>query len=772
MSTSITKSSNKRLFKNKSNYLIITPLFSNQATTNSTNKNTLIINSRNDNLNNYIKPEKSKISIFKIDNNNINFKLQNKINKNSPRRRNSPLNNITKNNKFKTNELLNNKNYNICIHRNIDLNNYNSKSKDIQNNIKRKNKNIYFLDKILSNKYSRSSRNISKLKYRQNFFSKETKNSKSKKKVKKEFQENNLVINNISKKKAKKNMNQLSGDNSKKRYRNKITSRNYFLKVSSSFKIKNANNININKKLITNSINSCKVDKNIYSKKKLNDSCKYLKIINKKYNMKNFCNNKSNHNILANLLLKDEKIIKNNNIRLYNIINKKCLKKLEISHKSSLFSKNSKMFSFNSNLNDIFSNKNNIPKPLNFKNNIIAGKEFNKKDLSPKLELNSQSIENIKSNKYKKYKDKHNNIKNNKDLHKINSFKNNLKGKCDEKYQNKNITNITKINLNRKKNDNNEKNLEEINNKKINSKTSDNSIILGKDSYFDYLIDTLTKSKNKKENIEKLINDIKINNYIIKKPNEDNMKFTLLKNKINENEESIPEINKSKIFIGDIEGYKDIIESDKNNYYKNEKENTINIFGQNTMDNINDESKTRNKKILLNLNSDDLEISNLNNINNFNNNYFINDSEIKTFLNCMSDEYEFEDLSTTILKKHKKTDNYLLPYHINKISFIKTFDERAKKYIIIENIDNNNKLLINNNKNKDNYRKNMKNKKKEKGKEKIDINDEFFIEKDLISKNKNYFSNNNNNIKKNIKSENNILLIDNLNKNNNKIIIL
>ena len=376
------------------------------------------------------------------------------------------------------------------------------------------------------------------------------------------------------------------------------------------------------------------------------------------------------------------------------------------------------MFSFNSNLNDIFSNKNNIPKPLNFKNNIIAGKEFNKKDLSPKLELNSQSIENIKSNKYKKYKDKHNNIKNNKDLHKINSFKNNLKGKCDEKYQNKNITNITKINLNRKKNDNTEKNLEEINNKKINSKTSDNSIILGKDSYFDYLIDTLTKSKNKKENIEKLINDIKINNYIIKKPNEDNMKFTLLKNKINENEESIPEINKSKIFIGDIEGYKDIIESDKNNYYKNEKENTINIFGQNTMDNINDESKTRNKKILLNLNSDDLEISNLNNINNFNNNYFINDSEIKTFLNCISDEYEFEDLSTTILKKNKKTDNYLLPYHINKISFIKTFDERAKKYIIIENIDNNNKLLINNNKNKDNYRKNMKNKKKKKEKRK------------------------------------------------------
>ena len=150
-------------------------------------------------------------------------------------------------------------------------------------------------------------------------------------------------------------------------------------------------------------------------------------------------------------MLNDEKFIKNNNIRLYNIINKKCLKKLEINDKSSLFSKNSEIFSFNSNLNGIFSNKNNIPKPLNFKNDIIAGKEFNKKDLSPKLGLNSQGIENIKSNKYKKYKDKHNNIKNNKDLHKINSFKNNLKGKCDEKCQNKNIINITKISINRKK---------------------------------------------------------------------------------------------------------------------------------------------------------------------------------------------------------------------------------------------------------------------------------------------------------------------------------
>ena len=175
MSTSIRKCSNKRLFKNKSNYLMITPLFSNQATANSTNKNT-IINSKNENINILENKKNSPFSILKIDNKIINFKTKNNINKNSPKGRNSPLNNITKNNKSKTNEFSYNKNrYNIDIHKSIGLNSYSPKNKNIQNNIKRENKNIYFLDKILSNKFSQSSRNISKLKNYHNFYSKETK---------------------------------------------------------------------------------------------------------------------------------------------------------------------------------------------------------------------------------------------------------------------------------------------------------------------------------------------------------------------------------------------------------------------------------------------------------------------------------------------------------------------------------------------------------------------------------------------------------------------
>ena len=60
------------------------------------------------------------------------------------------------------------------------------------------------------------------------------------------------------------------------------------------------------------------------------------------------------------------------------------------------------------------------------------------------------------------------------------------------------------------------------------------------------------------------INYIKINEFNVKKPKEMNLKYTILKNGI-QTEKSMEEISESKIIIGNIEGYKDIIESDKLN---------------------------------------------------------------------------------------------------------------------------------------------------------------------------------------------------------------
>jgi hypothetical protein len=134
----------------------------------------------------------------------------------------------------------------------------------------------------------------------------------------------------------------------------------------------------------------------------------------------------------------------------------------------------------------------------------------------------------------------------------------------------------------------------EKNEKNINPKTSINSLNISKDS-FDFLLESITKSK-KNENIQNLINDIKINNFNIKKPREENMKFTLLKSKNEENEDGTSEINKSKIIIGNIEGYKDIIESDKINNNLN-NETTLKMCDHYTVDNnLNKESKKKIKK--------------------------------------------------------------------------------------------------------------------------------------------------------------------------------
>ena len=102
----------------------------------------------------------------------------------------------------------------------------------------------------------------------------------------------------------------------------------------------------------------------------------------------------------------------------------------------------------------------------------------------------------------------------------------------------------------------------------------------------------LDESKNE------LINNIKINNFNIKKPKEENMKYTVIKNETDNFDDNNSTINKSKIdkiVIGDIEGYKDIIESDqKNNYQDNA--NAINNFENNK--NINNNSLSLYSRII------------------------------------------------------------------------------------------------------------------------------------------------------------------------------
>ena len=767
MSTSNKKFENKKITKNKSN-LIITPFFSCQTTANTTNKNTIIVNSRNENINYFDYSDKENSSRnFNNRNDNKHISIKSKklyLNKNSQRGRNSPRKHLVKNNFVKTKENSYNKDNNL-YNKSIDFNsyssNYNMKKNKKINDLKHKNKSGFILiDQIInSNNHSPSTKSIFKLGNKQIILSEERKKPFSKDKDIKLKKFDNNILNNNKKSKV------LSSQKQKNNFNNKKTvSRNFNLKISSSVKINNSNKVNS----ISNSINKTQIDKNIYFKKKVEDSSKIIntkKIINlnQKYNIPNQINYSSNHNYLVNLLLEDKKNDKNNNIKLYNMINKKNIKNLEINTKSSFISKYSDILSITSNINNNNLNKKIIPKPAitNNKNHIYYSKESPVKDMSTKFNMNLHNTDNIKKINMKKEKNNNNQLK------KYKSMENQKKEKSidNNKYKSSDkIKSRKKI----KKPCLNKMNEKQINK---NSKTSDNSLLTNKDS-FDFLLETNTKSK-KKENI----NDIKINNFNIKKPREENMKFTLLKNKLDENEENTQEINKSKIIIGNIEGYKDIIESDKINKLLN-NENTL--FGHNTIDNnLNEESKKRNKLLLLNFKNIEITDKNENtkegfeicNINNINKNSFTNDSDIKCFLNCMESEYEFDDMSTTILKKNQMQNNngrYLLPYHVNKISFIKVYDDKTNNFIINENINNDKVLLVDIN-NINIIKKNKKNKKNEK----IDINELYFKQKDMLLNNRKLFDNKNKNKKKKIDNVNIIYDKNKENKNimnyNNKI---
>ena len=136
------------------------------------------------------------------------------------------------------------------------------------------------------------------------------------------------------------------------------------------------------------------------------------------------------------------------------------------------------------------------------------------------------------------------------------------------------------------------------------------------------------------------INKLKIENYDINKPHEYKMKFSLLNEYNDEKNNPNDDENKAeKVIIGKIEGYKDIIESDKI-YLKN---------------NINNQNKN---KLLKQIEKNEKVKNNLRNLEGFsifeeNSSEFydqilLNYNYCKTNKNLenIENEYEFEDLST------------------------------------------------------------------------------------------------------------------------------
>ena len=93
--------------------------------------------------------------------------------------------------------------------------------------------------------------------------------------------------------------------------------------------------------------------------------------------------------------------------------------------------------------------------------------------------------------------------------------------------------------------------------------TNNNSRISDNDEFVTYEFDIGNEQNNK-------INGVKTNNFDVKKPKEENLKFTLMKDDI---ESNVSVSQASKIVIGKIDGYKDIIETDIKNYQINYSKN-------------------------------------------------------------------------------------------------------------------------------------------------------------------------------------------------------
>ena len=418
-----------------------------------------------------------------------------------------------------------------------------------------------------------------------------------------------------------------------------IFSRNFDLKSGfSSFKyIKNTLN-----SYLTRTSNNIK--NNIYTKSRNKNS--FLTKINKNKTNKIVCNKKNIKHIVISLNNKNTRNSSKdkNNCNLMNYLGNP-----------------------NYSTNTIFRNKRNIydnKTPLNItKRENNDTKIINKKtcyNIQKRTNRNINCLTNKNSplNRSIKYY-KPNKIYNTKKIiinrEKLNKNSNNNISKNSRATENKNLKNINN------KNKITVKNIEPGNNiKRVNNLENNNNKIISlekKDNSFD-----MTKTNTKLNNIlektdnEIKINNIKINEYNVKKPKEENMKFKLF---INRTEEETEEI----IF---------------------HRNNSINLL------NSNYEEKDKE-----NNNIKELEINNNTNTYQF----LSNNIEINSILKYDEKDSAINDLSTSIFDVNNKyKNNLLLPYNEKIISYENKYNTKTNSNLLKGNINKLNAQIMNDNK--------------------------------------------------------------------------
>ena len=464
--------------------------------------------------------------------------------------------------------------------------------------------------------------------------------------------------------------------------------------------------------------------------------------------------------------MKNKKEVKNNN---YNHIGKRNIyinlnvdnlsfnKKIFFSTEHNTNSNTNYNSNDNSNNNTIKIKNINIVKNINIKNKIkenkfkTNNKEYNIKEHKEKsffVQNVNKSKKNINKVERKKLSfditDDNKNLKNaNKNILLKKIPDNNTKTKT------KNVLNINVLNSSSQKDqssliikiDNNIKNKnnfgstnKNIKNKKDNFDNKNKNDELGNIEENGYQFVT-----ENDQGVNTGINSVKTNNFVINKPKEENLKYSSIKEFLDDNEEQteISPSQISKIIIGQIDGYKDIIDEDKNintnndksksllellskysfSYIKNNRQSIENLDNLNLFEESNDIKGEINDNILnINMTNNSRNITSDNNMPNLTN------------IKNVDEDYDSEDLSISAFKNNIKSINTHSKTFLNKIFYnnsntknISKNNIQHKNFVKISMNTNNTTISSGNNINKDNLKSN----KDLINKEKINTNSKF-----------------------------------------------
>jgi len=204
---------------------------------------------------------------------------------------------------------------------------------------------------------------------------------------------------------------------------------------------------------------------------------------------------------------------------------------------------------------------------------------------------------------------------------------------------------------------------------------------------------------------EEKINGVKINNFDINKPKDENLKFTFAKD---DKQSDLSVSRASKVIIGKIEGYRDIIETDKaKNHYKiysnlyNKKLNKLNLINFMNNSNKNSYKKINNCSNILKKENDSITFNddefyeNLNISNNWDGMSSTNTNNKITGKKFEKNNYDYnndsyylktEEIPGMNFMNSKNKKNYSKKYENNLVDI--TIDDCGIKNKMVQNSDN------------------------------------------------------------------------------------